>query len=172
MSWPAYIVGAFFMALLIYDIVTNDWIDVPFHAVLGLVLTGIYMLISMFVSDTIAGAALLIPAVALIGFMVAAWMSGESLKSRGCCVRCDGVDGNSEIEESEETISSTKTGSKSKSTTLLRRSNSDSGTQDAEDELSNSGSNGASGSIGASGRRSSDIRASSCPQKLNATPLV
>lgn len=170
MSWPAYIVGAFFMALVIYDIVTNDWIDVPFHAVLGLVLTGIYMLISMFISDTIAGAALLIPAVALIGFMVAAWMSGESLKSRGCCVRCDGVDGNSDMEESEETITSPKT--KSRSTTLNRKSYSGSVTQDVGDESSNSGSNLATGGRTTSGRRSSDIRASSCPQKLNAMPLV
>jgi hypothetical protein len=170
MSWPAYIVGAFFMALIIYDIVTNDWIDVPFHAVLGLVLTGIYMLISMFISDTIAGAALLIPAVALIGFMVAAWMSGESLKSRGCCVRCDGVDGNSDMEESEETITSPTSKTNSRSTTLNRKSYSGSVRQ--SDESSDSGSSGRTGSSTTSGRRSSDIRASSCPQKLNAMPLV
>jgi len=88
MDWPAYTVGAFFLALVFYDMITNDWIDLPYHAVIGLVVTGLYTLICMFVSVTVAGAALLIPAVALLGFMLAIWMSGESLKRRGCCVTC------------------------------------------------------------------------------------
>lgn len=87
-KWPSYTVGAFFLALILYDMINNDWIDLPYHAVIGLILTGIYTLICIFSSDTVAGAALLIPAVALIGFMAALWMSGENLKSRGCCVQC------------------------------------------------------------------------------------
>ena len=164
MSWPTYTVGAFFMALLIYDIVTNDWIDVPFHAVIGLVLTGLYMLISMFISETIAGAALLIPAVALIGFMVSAWMSGESLRSRGCCVRCDGADGNSEIEESEEKTLAGTTSNSSSQAGSTSATQSGSNIQGADAGSSTSGSSSGSGS--------SDISASSCPQKLNAMPLV
>lgn len=166
MSWPTYTVGAFFMALLIYDIGTNDWIDVPFHALIGLVLTGVYMLISMFISETIAGAALLIPAVALLGFMVSAWMSGESLKSRGCCVRCgdDNRDEEEEVEESSSTESSS-TGHPSRHSVGTYRSG-----------RANSGSNtGAKTGVktGANATtRSSDLSASGCPNKLNATPLV
>ena len=101
-KWPSYTVGAFFLALIIYDMIINDWIDLPYHAIIGLLLTGIYTLICVFINDTIAGAALLIPAVALIGFMVALWMSGENLKSRGCCVRCTNG-GEMDVEESPPT---------------------------------------------------------------------
>ena len=162
MSWPTYTVGAFFMALLIYDIGTNDWIDVPFHAVIGLVLTGVYMLISMFIGETIAGAALLIPAVALLGFMVSAWMSGESLKSRGCCVRC-GDDNRDEEEETEESSST-----ESSSTGRPRRN----GGGMYSSGRANSGYNTGTNAGTNASTQSSDLPASGCPNKLNATPLV
>lgn len=123
-KWPSYTVGAFFLALILYDMIINDWIDLPYHAVIGLVITGIYTLICVFISDTIAGAALLIPAVAFLGFMVALWMSGENLKSRGCCVTCTAPE------------------------------------------------NTAPTSAPPPAPKPTDTSASSCPQKLNATPLV
>jgi hypothetical protein len=86
--WPSTVVGAFFLALLLFDMVTNDWKDLPFHAAIGVVITGVITLICMFVSETIAGVILVVPVFFLVTFFIALWFSGESLKRRGCCVTC------------------------------------------------------------------------------------
>ena len=99
--WPSYIVGAFFMAVLFFDIITNDWRDLPYHAIIGLIITGFYALLCLVLSDTVAGAALLIPAAALIGFMIALWMTGENIKRRGCCLHCKEDDATEEQGQSQ-----------------------------------------------------------------------
>lgn len=86
--WPSTVVGAFFLALLLFDMVTNDWKDLPFHAAIGVVITGVITLICMFVSEMIAGVILVVPVFFLVTFFIALWFSGESLKHRGCCVTC------------------------------------------------------------------------------------
>ena len=86
--WPSTVVGAFFLALLLFDMVTNDWKDLPFHAAIGVVITGVITLICMFVSEMIAGVILVVPVFFLVTFFIALWFSGESLKRRGCCVTC------------------------------------------------------------------------------------
>ena len=99
--WPSYIVGAFFMAVLFFDMVTNDWRDLPYHAIIGLIITGFYALLCLVLSDTVAGAALLIPTAALIGFMIALWMTGENMKRRGCCLHCKEDDATEEQGQSQ-----------------------------------------------------------------------
>lgn len=99
--WPSYIVGAFFMAVLFFDIITNEWRDLPYHAIIGLIITGFYALLCLVLSDTVAGAALLIPAAALIGFMIALWMTGENIKRRGCCLHCKAGDATEEQEQGQ-----------------------------------------------------------------------
>lgn len=99
--WPSYIVGAFFMAVLFFDIITNEWRDLPYHAIIGLIITGFYALLCLVLSDTVAGAALLIPAAALIGFMIALWMTGENIKRRQCCLHCKDGDATEEQEQGQ-----------------------------------------------------------------------
>ena len=100
--WPSYIVGAFFMAVLFFDIITNEWRDLPYHAIIGLIITGFYALLCLVLSDTVAGAALLIPAAALIGFMIALWMTGENIKRRGCCLHCQDGDATEEQGQNQD----------------------------------------------------------------------
>ena len=84
--WPANSVGAFFLALLVFDMVQGDYSDLPFHSLIGLVLTGLFWAICSFVGVSISGGILLVPATFLIVFLFAMWMAGRSFQ--GCCMDC------------------------------------------------------------------------------------
>ena len=90
MCWPANVVGAFFIAVLIFDMVQKNYGDLPYHAIVGVVLTFLFWLVCSLVSVTVSGAILIVPAVFIIVFLFTVWFMNESLKQRGCCMDCNG----------------------------------------------------------------------------------
>jgi uncharacterized membrane protein YfhO len=90
MCWPANVVGAFFIAVLIFDMVEKKYGDLPYHALAGVVLTFLFWLICSFVSVSVSGALLIVPATFIIVFLFTIWFMNESLKQRGCCMNCNG----------------------------------------------------------------------------------
>ena len=90
MCWPANVVGAFFIAVLVFDMVQKNYGDLPYHAMAGVVMTFLFWLVCSFVSVSVSGALLIVPAVFLIVFLFTVWFMNESLKQRGCCMNCNG----------------------------------------------------------------------------------
>jgi hypothetical protein len=93
--WPANSVGAFFLALLIYDMVIGSFSDLPYHAIVGVVLTGIFWAVCTFVGVAVSGGILLVPATFLLVFLFAMWLAGRSFQNRGCCMDCQAGASNS-----------------------------------------------------------------------------
>ena len=90
MCWPANVVGAFFIAVLIVDMVQKNYGDLPYHTLTGVVVTFLFWLVCSFVSVSVSGALLVVPAVFLIVFLFTVWFMDESMKQRGCCLKCNG----------------------------------------------------------------------------------
>jgi len=91
MCWPANVVGAFFIAVLIFDMIQKNYGDLPYHALAGVVVTFLFWLVCSLVSVSVSGALLIVPAVFLTVFLFTVWFMNESLKQRGCCMNCNGV---------------------------------------------------------------------------------
>jgi hypothetical protein len=91
MCWPANVVGAFFVAVVIFDMVQKKYGDLPYHALAGVVLTFLFWLVCSFVSVSISAAILVVPTIFLGVFFFTVWFMDESLKQRGCCMNCDGA---------------------------------------------------------------------------------
>lgn len=90
MCWPANTVGAFFIALLTFDIFQKNYKDLPLHALYGVVVTFLFWILCYIVGDTVSGGILVIPLVFLIVFLFSIWFIIESIKNRGCCMNCPG----------------------------------------------------------------------------------
>ena len=90
MCWPANVVGAFFIAVLIFDMVEKKYGDLPYHAIAGVVLTFLFWLICSFVSVSVSAFILIVPAIFICVFLFTIWFMNESLKQRGCCMNCNG----------------------------------------------------------------------------------
>ena len=90
MCWPANTVGAFFIALLAFDIFQKNYKDLPLHALYGVVVTFIFWVMCYLVGDTVSGGILVIPLVFVIVFLFSIWFIIESIKNRGCCMNCPG----------------------------------------------------------------------------------
>jgi hypothetical protein len=86
--WPANSVGAFFLALLIYDMVKGSFSDLPYHAIVGALLTALFWAVCSFVGVAVSGGILLVPATFIIVFLFAMWLAGRSFQNRGCCMDC------------------------------------------------------------------------------------
>jgi hypothetical protein len=84
------VVGAFFVALLIFDMAQKNYGDLPYHAISGVILTGLFWLICSLVSVSVSAAILVVPAIFICTFLFTIWFTGESMKQRGCCINCDG----------------------------------------------------------------------------------
>ncbi len=93
MCWPANTVGAFFIALLAFDISQKNYKDLPLHALYGVVVTFLFWALCYLVGDTVSGGILVIPLVFLIVFLFSIWFIIESIKNRGCCMNCPGESG-------------------------------------------------------------------------------
>lgn len=93
MCWPANTVGAFFIALLAFDIFQKNYKDLPLHALYGVVVTFLFWAMCYLVGDTVSGGILVIPLVFLIVFLFSIWFIIESIKNRGCCMNCSGDSG-------------------------------------------------------------------------------
>lgn len=90
MCWPANTVGAFFIALLAFDIFQKNYKDLPLHALYGVVVTFLFWVMCYLVGDTVSGGILVIPLVFLIVFLFSIWFVIQSIKNRGCCMNCTG----------------------------------------------------------------------------------
>lgn len=84
-------VGAFFIAVLVFDMIQKNYGDLPYHALSGVVMTFLFWLVCTFVSVSVSGALLIVPAVFMSVFLFTVWFMDESLKQRGCCMNCNGV---------------------------------------------------------------------------------
>jgi uncharacterized membrane protein YjgN (DUF898 family) len=100
--WPANFVSAFFVALLIFDLVQKEYDAMPGHIVVGLVLIVLFFVLCWILGDTVTGAILVVPAVVLVIFLFAVWFTNKyqtpkttsgPLKFKGLAylVRKDGV---------------------------------------------------------------------------------
>jgi hypothetical protein len=90
MCWPANTVGAFFIALLAFDIAQKNYKDLPLHSLYGVILTFLFWAMCYLVGDTVSGGILVIPLVFLIVFLFSIWFVIQSIKNRGCCMNCPG----------------------------------------------------------------------------------
>jgi hypothetical protein len=86
--WPANLVGAFFLALFVFDITQKNYDQILSHAIIGVLLTGIFAGLSMSIGDNLTGPLLLIPTTFAAVFLITIWFMNESIKKRGCCMKC------------------------------------------------------------------------------------
>ncbi len=105
--WPANVTGAFVLALLIFDLVVKDWTNLPLHALGGIAITGLLWGLCFLLGSAITGGILVIPILAALLFAAGIWFTGETLRKKGCCVKCNG---NEEPESSASTGTATGTG--------------------------------------------------------------
>lgn len=85
--WPAYFVGSITLAILIFDMVEKSWNDLFPHALGGILLTALFWGICL-ISTTLSASLLIVPSFAALIFILTIWITGESLKRRGCCMSC------------------------------------------------------------------------------------
>ena len=90
MCWPAYIVGAFFVALVAFDIIQKDYSSLPSHGIIGVCVTGLLWLLCLLIGPSITMATLVVPLIFIGIFLFSVWFMNESMKKRGCCMTCDG----------------------------------------------------------------------------------
>ena len=90
MCWPANITGAFFVALLIFDIIQKDYSSLPLHSIVGVCVTGLLWLLCWLVGPSITMATLVVPLIFTGIFLASVWFMNESMKARGCCMTCNG----------------------------------------------------------------------------------
>jgi hypothetical protein len=86
--YSSYLVGAFAFALIMYDMMDQNWSALMPHALGGVVLTGMFWGLCFILGDSISLAILVIPILFFIVFSMGILMTGESLKRQGCCVKC------------------------------------------------------------------------------------
>lgn len=93
MCWPANIVGLFFVALLIFDIIQKEYSSLPYHGILGVCVTGLLWLLCWLIGPSVTMATLVVPLIFAGIFLFSIWFMNESMKKRGCCMTCDGEKG-------------------------------------------------------------------------------
>ncbi len=101
----AYIVGLFSIALIIYDIVQKDWDNLAPHGLGGAFFTLLFLFLCTILGENITLTVLIIPALFFLTFAFGIWMTRESLRKRGCCVKCTGDESSlseSELEEKKK----------------------------------------------------------------------
>jgi len=90
LCWPVYIVGGFFISLLIADMANYSWDILPYHAGLGISFTGLYYIFCILFGNDISMAVLFVPAVFILMFFFTSWLLFNSMKSQECCIMCSG----------------------------------------------------------------------------------
>jgi hypothetical protein len=83
--WPAYAVGAFFLALLLFDMGTTQWSNLPIHSLLAVVFTLLFWALCIFVGPAVSGGILVVPAIVILIFMLSVYVTGKSITNRGYC---------------------------------------------------------------------------------------
>lgn len=88
--WPANTVGAFTLALLIFDFIQKDYSNLPIHALFGAILVALFWIVCSLVDESVSAGLLLVPLVFLGIFVFTIWFTGQSLQKQGCCLNCSG----------------------------------------------------------------------------------
>lgn len=86
--WPANLVAFITVLLILFDLVKQQWSDLPWHALGGIGVTGVFWFLCMFLGSSIAGAVLYVPLLFLIVFSLGIFFTTASLKKQGCCLTC------------------------------------------------------------------------------------
>jgi len=100
MCWPAGAAGAFFLGIIIMDIVRKEYKNLPFHGILGVCVTGILWLLCELIGVSVTAGILVIPAFFALIFFFTVWFMNESFKKQGCCMTC-GPDANPDATDSK-----------------------------------------------------------------------
>ena len=82
------IVGIFCISVILYDILKNEWSDLPYHVVLSILFITFFYGACLLLGDTISLAILCIPAFCIAVSLVTIWFTYESLNAQGCCMTC------------------------------------------------------------------------------------
>ena len=90
MCWPAYIIGAFFVALVAFDIIQKDYSSLPQHSIIGVCVTGVLWILCWLIGPSVTMATLVVPLIFVGIFLFSVWLMNESMKARGCCMTCNG----------------------------------------------------------------------------------
>ena len=89
LCWPVYIVGGFFISLLMVDIYQYSWDILPFHAGIGIFFTGLYYLFCLLFGNDISMAVLFVPGVFISMFFLTTWLFYNNAKHNNCCMTCN-----------------------------------------------------------------------------------
>lgn len=84
--WPANIVAAFFVALLIFDAIIGDYDELIPHSLYGILATLVFWGLCFLIGEKISGAVLVVPSVVVLIFVFSIWFIGQSMKNRGYCM--------------------------------------------------------------------------------------
>jgi len=93
--WPVYIVGGFFISLLLVDLYGYSWDLLPGHAALGILMTGFFTVFCILFGNEISLAVLFVPTVFILMFMLTTWLFYTKLTADKCCMTCDSGSGTS-----------------------------------------------------------------------------
>jgi len=91
--WPVYIVGGFFISLLLVDLYSYSWDLLPGHAALGILMTGLFSVFCILFGNDISLAVLFVPSVFVLMFMVTTWLFYNKLIADKCCMTCNVASG-------------------------------------------------------------------------------
>lgn len=89
LCWPVYIVGGFFISLLLVDLFTYSWDVLPYHAGLGIGFTGLYYLFCLFFGNDISMGVLFVPLIFILMFFFSSWIIYKNIQANKCCMTCD-----------------------------------------------------------------------------------
>jgi hypothetical protein len=75
--WTASVVGAFFISILIWDVLQGFYGNLPLHSILGIIMTLLFWVICSGFGEEIAAAILVIPAIFFIFYVIIDYVNGE-----------------------------------------------------------------------------------------------
>lgn len=114
--WPANIVGAFFVSVLIIDCILGTYGNLLTHSVIGIIVTLVFFMICMFLGEDLSAALLVVPSILAVTFGLSLWFIGQSLKNRGYCMKqgssdkCAPTESSSQMPSSNQVASSNEVG--------------------------------------------------------------
>lgn len=79
--WPANLVGVFFLVLLISDVYYSQYMDMPFHAIVGIIGTLFFWLVCSVLGETIASSVLVVPGIFLLFYVAIGYWSEQIIKA-------------------------------------------------------------------------------------------
>ena len=68
--WPANVVGAFFVAVLLIDCILGTYGNLLTHSIVGIIVTVIFSMICTFISEDLSAALLVVPSILALAFVL------------------------------------------------------------------------------------------------------